>query len=86
MPIPSAAVVPLVSTLIPTQLEKDGVDVKKDVEGRERKDSVTKRRRLSIVDDEFAGLLDDVEVGEDEFNDEDDDDTLLEELEDLINS
>ncbi|XP_071830891.1 uncharacterized protein [Apostichopus japonicus] len=86
VPIPSAAVVPLVSTLIPTQLEKDGVDVKKDVEGRERKDSVTKRRRLSIVDDEFAGLLDDVEVGEDEFNDEDDDDTLLEELEDLINS
>ncbi|PIK48689.1 hypothetical protein BSL78_14453 [Apostichopus japonicus] len=85
VPIPSAAVVPLVSTLIPTQLEKDGVDVKKDVEGRERKDSVTKRR-LSIVDDEFAGLLDDVEVGEDEFNDEDDDDALLEELEDLINS
>lgn len=85
MPIPSAAVVPLVSTLIPTQLEKDGVDVKKDVEGRERKDSVTKRR-LSINDDEFAGLLDDVEVGEDEFNDEDDDDALLEELEDLINA
>lgn len=74
------------SDLKPTQHQARGdtVDV---VQRREKKEPVEDpKRKMSMTEDEFAGLLDDVGTDGDDFNDVDDDDALLEELEDLINA